>query len=173
MHNLALYYFRGEGGPRDPAVAAAWFRRAADAGVVDSQYNLGLLYEAGSGVERDLAQAYLWFSIAANGGDDQARANAARLSAKLSPSVLAAAESQVAAFRPRSAITAVVQASGDPGLASAQHVLGRLGYYQGPIDGAPSARLKLALSAYQRDHGLPATGALDAATASRLATLTR
>ncbi len=41
MHNLALYYFRGEGGPQDAAAAAQWFKKAAQHGVVDSQYNLG------------------------------------------------------------------------------------------------------------------------------------
>ena len=171
MHNLALYYFRGEAGPRDLAQAAAWFRRAAEAGVADSQYNLGLLYEAGSGVARDPAEAYKWFSIAANGGDDQARANAAALSARLSPSALAAAESQVQAFHPRSAIAA--QLGRDPALAAAQQVLARLGYYDGPRDGTLSARLKLALSAYQHDHGLAVTGALDPPTASKLAVLAR
>jgi localization factor PodJL len=171
MHNLALYYFRGEAGPRDLAQAAAWFRRAAEAGVADSQYNLGLLYEAGSGVARDPAEAYKWFSIAANGGDDQARANAAALSARLSPAALAAAESQVQAFHPRSAIAA--QFARDPALAAAQQVLARLGYYDGPRDGTLSAPLKLALSAYQHDNGLAVTGALDAPTAAKLAVLAR
>ena len=39
----------------DTAAAAQWFKKAAEHGVVDSQYNLGLLYQSGSGVPRDLA----------------------------------------------------------------------------------------------------------------------
>src|SRR3546814_16312638 len=70
---------RSEGGTQDSAAAASWFRKAAQRGVVDSQYNLGQLYQAGSGVPRDLAQAYKWFSIAASDGDGPSRAAAVDL----------------------------------------------------------------------------------------------
>ncbi|WP_372785796.1 peptidoglycan-binding protein [Phenylobacterium sp.] len=171
MHNLALYYFRGEGGPQDAAAAAQWFKKAAQHGVVDSQYNLGLLYQSGSGVPRDLAQAYRWFSIAANAGDPEAKASATDLAGKLPATQLAAAESQAAAFEPALGVTAT-PASGLSVLA-AQKVLGRLGYYKGRPDGAVSSQLKLAVTAYQRDQGLAATGSLDPATVSRLSVLTR
>ncbi|ACG79179.1 localization factor podJL (Polar organelle development protein) [Phenylobacterium zucineum HLK1] len=85
MHNLGLYFFRGEGGPQDLASAAQWFRKAAEAGVVDSQYNLGLMYQAGSGVQRDPAEALKWFSLAAAQGDGLARTAAEGLKAKLAP----------------------------------------------------------------------------------------
>ncbi|MGA0607924.1 hypothetical protein ACO2Q0_18190 [Phenylobacterium sp. VNQ135] len=74
MHNLGLYYFRGDGGPQDLASAAQWFRKAAEQGVVDSQYNLGLMYQSGSGVQQDPAEALKWFSLAAAQGDGLARA---------------------------------------------------------------------------------------------------
>jgi localization factor PodJL len=173
MHNVALYYFRGEGGPADTAAAAQWFKKAAERGVVDSQYNLGLLYQSGSGVPRDLAQAYKWFTIAANSGDAGARASAMDLETKLPAVQLAQAESQANAFEPAGgAQTAETPAYG-PSLMAAQKILGRLGYYKGRPDGANSRDLKLAVSAYQRDQGLTATGALDPTTVSRLSVFNR
>ena len=172
MHNLALYYFRGEGGPQDAAAAADWFKKAAQHGVVDSQYNLGLLYQSGSGVPRDLVQAYKWFMIAANAGDAEARASAKDVSDRLSTTQLAAAEAQANAFEPAGAAVLATPPTGLTVLA-AQHILGRLGYYKGRPDGAASGQLKLAVASYQRDQGLAATGLLDPATVSRLAALTR
>jgi localization factor PodJL len=173
MHNLALYYFRGEGGPQDAAAAAQWFKKAAQHGVVDSQYNLGLLYQSGSGVPRDLAQAYRWFMVAANAGDAEARASATDLAGKLPAGQLAAAESQAGAFESAAAAPPAETSASGLSVAAAQKVLGRLGYYKGRPDGAVSRQLKLAVIAYQRDQGLAATGSLDPATVSRLSVLTR
>jgi len=141
--------------------------------VVDSQYNLGLLYESGSGVERDLAQAYKWFSIAAAGGDGQARANAVDLEPKLSPATLAALDKEVAAYRPTSEIAAQAQASGGAKIASAERVLAKLGYFHAAPSGAASPELKSAVQSFQRDHQLPATGALDPNTLSQMSVFTR
>ncbi|MFC3071072.1 peptidoglycan-binding protein [Phenylobacterium soli] len=176
MHNLALYYFRGEGGSQDLAAAARWFRKAAEAGVVDSQYNLGLLYQSGSGVERDLAEAYKWFAIAADGGDAEARANAVDLEAKLPASQLAAAERAADAYKPvarRPEIAPQAKASHGATLTMAQRILGKLGYYHGAATGAPSREFKVAVENFQRDHDLPATGALDPSTVSQLSVFTR
>lgn len=179
MHNLALYYFRGEGGAQDTAAAAGWFRKAAQRGVVDSQYNLGQLYLAGSGVPRDFGEAYKWFSIAAAAGDASSRGAAMALEDNLSTAQLAAAETAANRFQPVADPMSAAQppkvASLDsgPALAKAQKALGRLGYYKGPANGAMSRDLKLAVGAYQRDQGLAATGALDPATASRLSVFTR
>ena len=179
MHNLALYYFRGEGGPQDTAAAANWFRKAAQHGVVDSQYNLGQLYQAGSGVPRDMAEAYKWFSIAAIAGDAPSRAAAIGLEDSLTTAQLAAAETAADRFQAVSDGAAqgpmprVASLDSGPALAKAQKVLGRLGYYKGPADGAMSRNLKLAVATYQRDQGLAATGSLDPATASRLSVFTR
>jgi len=179
MHNLALYYFRGEGGAQDTAAAAGWFRKAAQHGVVDSQYNLGQLYQAGSGVPRDLGEAYKWFQIAAIAGDAPSRAAAIGLEDNLTTAQLAAAESAADRFQPVSDGGApgptpkVASLDSGPALAKAQKVLGRLGYYKGPANGAMSRNLKLAVATYQRDQGLAATGSLDPATASRLSVFTR
>jgi len=173
MHNLALYYFRGEGGPQDTPAAAQWFKKAAQHGVVDSQYNLGLLYQSGSGVPRDLAQAYKWFSIAANAGDGEARASAMDLQGKLPAAQLAQAEAQANGFEVAGAPPTPLAKGAAPSVVAAQKILGRLGYYKGRPDGASSRDLKLAVTAYQRDQGLAATGSLDPATVSRLSVFSR
>jgi localization factor PodJL len=138
--------------------------------VVDSQYNLGLLYQLGSGVPKDLVQAYKWFAIAANSGDAEARSSAMELQGKLPSAQLAAAEAQVNDFEPVGAPTA---AANNTLVVAAQQILGRLGYYKGRPDGSSSRDLKLAVSAYQRDQGLAATGSLDPATVSRLSVFAR
>ena len=162
---------RGEGGPQDAPAAARWFKEAAQHGVVDSQYNLGLLYQSGSGVPKDLVQAYKWFSIAANSGDGEARSSAIELQAKLPGAQLASAEAQVSAFEPLGAKPTA--ATPGASVVAAQKILGRLGYYKGRPDGSNSRDLKLAVSAYQRDQGLAATGSLDPATVSRLSVFAR
>ncbi len=173
MHNLALFYFRGEAGPQDVAVAGQWFKKAADRGVVDSQYNLGLLYLSGSGVPRDLAQAYKWFRIAANGGDGEARARAMDLQTKLPAAQLATAETQAKSFEPGAAAPSGQAPATALSVLAAQKVLGRLGYYKGRADGNETHDLKLAVGAYQRDQGMAATGALDPATVARLSIFSR
>ena len=100
MHNLALYYFDGVGGPKDLIEAAGWFRKAAAAGVVDSQYNLGRLYEQGYGVQRDPAQAYKWYLVAARAGDQESKDAAAQLKAGLSAQDIKTAERAAAAVQP-------------------------------------------------------------------------
>jgi localization factor PodJL len=177
MHNLALYYVEGSGGPKNTTTAAQWFRRAADLGLVDSQYNLGRLYEEGFGVAQNPAEAYKWYLIAAHAGDAESRASAQRLKAQLSAEAQAAAERAAGSYqaqqgRPATQLAQAGAPGGDvAGAAIAQRALTRLGYYQGPTDGSPSPALKLAIQAYQRDQGLPATGTPDAALSQRLAVI--
>jgi localization factor PodJL len=169
MHNLALDYFEGAGGPKDLSQAADWFHRAADQGLVDSEYNLARLYEEGLGVARNPAEAYKWYLIATRSGDQESRTAAQRLKNALSPEAQAAAERSAQGFVPDSA-GAPVQATGSSSdVAQAQRGLSRLGYYQGPYDGVGSPALSLAIAAFQRDQGLPATGALDPTVNQRLA----
>ena len=177
MHNLALYYFEGQGGPKNSTTAAQWFRRAADLGLVDSQYNLGRLYEEGFGVSQNAAEAYKWFLIAGQAGDTDAAASAERIKDALSPAAQAVAERSASAFKP-TAPTATASAAAPAGAApasvqTAQRALSRLGYYQGPMDGVASPALRLAVAAYQRDQGMAATGALDTTTVSKLSVFTR
>lgn len=175
MHNLAMYLYEGEGGIMDKSAAAGWFKKAAERGVTDSQYNLAMLYQSGSGAERDLAQAYRWFSVAAQRGDVGARAAAVALKPQLTAAQVSAAETLASRFEPVAAAPTSVSAQAEPQLSSAaaQRILGRLGYYKARPGGSTSRDLKLAVTAYQRDQGLVATGALDAPTATRLAVFTR
>lgn len=177
MHNLALYYFKGEGGARNSTIAALWFRKAADTGLVDSQFNLAQLYESGLGVSQNAAEAYKWYAIAGRAGDATARSRANALRAQLTAEALQTADRSAKAFRAQAPIqTAVVAAaSGAAGgnLGMAQQTLSQLGYYQGPRDGVASPALRMAIAAYQRDQGLPASGEVDGETLSRLAASSR
>lgn len=173
MHNLALYYFEGTGGPKNTTTAAQWFQRAAEMGLVDSQYNLGRLHEEGIGVPQNAAEAYRWYLIAGRAGDAEARASAQRVKSQLSDEARVVAEKSAAAFR---AATPSLAADGEKAtVAMAQKALSRLNYYQmlGPADGVASPALRMAVAAYQRDQGLPATGELDSLTVSRLAVYAR
>ncbi|HEY3800697.1 MAG TPA: peptidoglycan-binding protein [Caulobacteraceae bacterium] len=179
MHNLALDEHDGVGGPKNVAAAAEWFRRAAELGLLDSQFNLAAIYEHGDGVGQNLAEAYKWYLIAGHAGDAEAKAGAARVAASLTPDAKAVAESAAAQFQPSPPDTGVALAAAAPAAASspdlvtAQRALNQLGYYQGPTDGVGSPALKLALAAYQRDQGLPVSGAPDAATIGKLAVYTQ
>jgi localization factor PodJL len=103
MHNLAMYFYEGEGGPQDTAQALKWFSRAAEGGVRDSQYNLALLYAQGLGAPQNLAEAYKWYLVAAAQGDAGARDAARALRPQLSAETQAAAERAAAAFHARAA----------------------------------------------------------------------
>lgn len=72
-----LMYEMGSGVPRDPAAAAALFRRAAE-GADEGYAALGKLHYAtalyeGNGVERNEAEAYKWFEAAAAQGSADAQ----------------------------------------------------------------------------------------------------
>lgn len=177
MHNLALFAYRGDGGTKNLTTAATWFRKAADAGLVDSQFNLAQLYENGRGVSQNPAEAYRWYLIAARTGDADARARSTALRGQLTPESQRIAERSAEAFGARlasaprpQAVAAIAPAAG---MTTAQRALSRLGYYQGPQDGASSPALRMAIQAYQRDQNLPSSGALDGETLNRLSAFAR
>jgi TPR repeat protein len=101
MHNLAVLLARREGGTPDYATAATWFREAAERGLSDSQYNLGVLCEMGLGVPKNLPEAYKWLALAARGGDTEATNRVQQVKMRLGASDIAAADRQVADWRPR------------------------------------------------------------------------
>ena len=177
MHNLALYYFKGEGGPRNVTTAATWFRKAADLGLVDSQFNLAQLYEGGYGVSQNPAEAYKWYVIAGRAGDATARGRATALRAQLTAEAQQTADRSALAFRPQTQVTASLSPGAAPAananLGLAQRVLSQLGYYQGPRDGVASPALRMAIAAYQRDQGLPASGSVDGETLTKLSVYAR
>ncbi len=178
MHNIALFAYRGDGGDKNLTTAANWFRKAAETGLVDSQFNLAQLYENGRGVAQNPAEAYRWYLIAARAGDVDARGRATALRGQLTPESQRIAERSAEAFRSRLAAaprTTQVATAAAPstGMATAQRALSSLGYYQGPKDGVSSPALRMAIQAYQRDQNLPASGALDGETLSRLSAFAR
>jgi len=66
---LGFRYYKGEGLGKDLAVAAKWYRKAAEGKLAVAQNNLGILYLNGKGVERNVAEAFKLFEQAANQGD--------------------------------------------------------------------------------------------------------
>lgn len=70
-----LQLAEGQGVSQDYALAAKFYRSAAEKGYVAAQYNLAYLYENGLGVGRDLKQAALWYHKAALQGDAEAQNN--------------------------------------------------------------------------------------------------
>jgi TPR repeat protein len=60
---------------RDAADALAFFRRAADAGLVEAEFEMGWAYENGLGTAQDYAQAAVWYQRAADHGDKLAMNN--------------------------------------------------------------------------------------------------
>lgn len=173
MYMLAEFYLHGTGGEKDPAAAALWFRRAADLGWVKAQFALGALHEQGLGVSANLAEAYKWYLVASRSGDADARQNALRVRPLLSADARIVAERSAGGFRTRAVRTAASTDHDSRTVLQAQQALAKLGYYQGPIDGAGVEALRPAVAAYQRQVGLSPTGALDSATISRLAVYTR
>ncbi len=72
-YGLGLRYISANGVKQDYAVAAEWFRRAAEGGLPRAQYMLGIAYYTGRGVERDARRAVPWFEKAAAAGNARAR----------------------------------------------------------------------------------------------------
>jgi hypothetical protein len=66
-HNLGFMYEKGYGVPRNPTVAANWYRKSANQGNPAGQLALGRLYYLGAGVQRDLVEAYKWMYLAGRG----------------------------------------------------------------------------------------------------------
>ena len=90
--NLGAMYANGEGVAQDLKQAVAWYRKAAEQGMVDAQYSLGLEYAKGEGIAQDYKQAYIWASVAAANGDSDAKKLRDIVSKMLSQSELTEAQ---------------------------------------------------------------------------------
>ncbi len=80
-------YEKGLGIEADYAVAATWYRKAAEQNYSRAQINLGYLLESGLGVARDLTQAMNWYRKASGISDGEleyvsSAENARRIQAK-------------------------------------------------------------------------------------------
>jgi uncharacterized protein len=59
--------------PKDQTQAAAWYKKAAEAGSAVGMFNLGTCYESGKGIDKDMEQAIAWYRKAADAGDAMAQ----------------------------------------------------------------------------------------------------
>ena len=66
---MGTAYDEGLGVAEDPALAFAWYSKAAAAGHTLAEHNVGNAYAAGRGVAADPAQAAQWWLKAATKGD--------------------------------------------------------------------------------------------------------
>jgi TPR repeat protein len=73
---LGLLYYRGSRDvQRDDAMAAKWFRLAAERGDAVAQFNLGVMYGEGQGVPQDHAKSAKFYRLSAEQGNPQAQYN--------------------------------------------------------------------------------------------------
>ncbi|MDD2608200.1 MAG: tetratricopeptide repeat protein [Giesbergeria sp.] len=79
QYQLAQRHYSGDGVPRDLALAAMWYQRAADAGEPRSQLALAQLYAKGEGVARSERWAAYWIRQAAESGFREAQLQLGRL----------------------------------------------------------------------------------------------
>ena len=71
---VAKAYAAGSGVDQDDAIAANWYRKAADLGNIEGEIRLAGCYRDGKGVSRDMTQAATWYRKAAEQGESAAQA---------------------------------------------------------------------------------------------------
>jgi len=184
MHDLAIYYAYGNGGVNvDMSTAAGWFEKAAERGVVDSQFNLAILFENGQGVKPSPADAYFWYSIAASQGDQTANARITALEGIMAPADVAAAKERASNFTP---VTINQPANGifknlpwnkdnerradqrRSQVLQVQSLLNDLGFDAGTADGIMGRKTRQAINSFERVNGLPETGQISDDLVNRL-----
>ena len=69
--SIGWMYYEGKNLPRNPVLAARWYRKAADHGHPQAQVNLGVMYNEGEGVPANNAEALNLFTQAAEQGHPQ------------------------------------------------------------------------------------------------------
>lgn len=189
MHDLAIYYAYGNGDvPVDMGVAAGWFEKAAERGVVDSQFNLAILFENGQGVKPSLPDAYFWYSIAGAQGDQTAAARIDALETQMSEADVSAAKARIESFTPVKIDAAAngvfkdlpwaqkgpsVAAQKKAEIKQVQILLTDLGFDIGPADGIMGDKTRDAILGFQRANDLSETGQVSAALMDRLENASR
>jgi localization factor PodJL len=187
MHDIALFYTEGLGDV-EPNIktAAGWFEKAAERGVINSQFNLGVLFESGQGMPKNLSNAYVWYGIAAAQGDKPAAERFEILKSELSAADVKRANARIDAFRPtrinetangifKQVPWAVAAEAPDTTsspaksqILSAQTLLGQLGYNPGSADGSMGPKTRSAIIKFQQDNGLVESGQVNTALISEL-----
>jgi TPR repeat protein len=70
QRDLGALYATGDWtGPKDPALGAEWYRKAAERGHSNAQYNLGFMYLLGEGVPPDPEEGLRWLHRSADQGE--------------------------------------------------------------------------------------------------------
>jgi len=183
MHDLALYYAEGRGGVEaNLPTAAKWFEKAAERGVVDSQFNLGVLFESGQGLPKNVNDAFVWYSIAAAQGDQFAKTRVDVLTNTLDKTDLENATSRIKKFKLRK-INETANGifrnvawgkSNDKAnekisqVRQVQTMLTELGYEIGGADGSIGPKTRAAIMNFERANSLPETGRVNTALIDRL-----
>lgn len=101
QNSIGYMYRRGFGIAQDEAVAARWYRRAAEQGLVEAMTNIGFMHDEGRGVERDWVQSYKWFVLASRRGIERAVGHLRVLEDFMTPEQVVEAKALAAAWRAR------------------------------------------------------------------------
>jgi len=177
MHDLGNYYASGQGG-LDPNISEAlsWFEKAAERGVVDSQFNVAFLREGNQGVPADIETALFWYHVAARQGDQGAPDRIALLSDQVGASVNAKIKARSDQFNPKPVDEAAngffrdvpwsktdtqkntVKSVEIVKIRDAQTMLGTLGYEVGTPDGIAGSKTRKAIKSFESVNGMPETG---------------
>jgi len=88
----------GEDEPQDYTIAARWFLKAAEQGMVLAQDTLGAYYWAGRGVSKDVVKAYYWSSVAKEAGNPASQVRVQFLTPQLTGEQAAAIQRQALEF---------------------------------------------------------------------------
>lgn len=75
MYNIGVMHYTGELGKVDYKVAAEWYEKAANLGLMQAQYDLGFMYDQGKGVRQDFKKAMELYRLAEKQGDALAQNN--------------------------------------------------------------------------------------------------
>lgn len=180
MHNLAVLHATPNALAPEPNMAEAfkWFSKAADYGVRDSQVNAGIFYTKGFGTDVNLVEAYKWFSIAGEAGDKDASNKRGLIANAITPDDLEIAKALIKDWKPLEVVKASNEVSVKDEwksqqpvaqnlkvnrnlIAQTQQVLARLGYSAGTPDGIMGQKTRNAISAFQKQAGLPVNGKID------------
>ena len=95
---LGTRYAMGEDVPQDYAIAARWFLKAAEQGMVLAQDTLGAYYWAGRGVPKDVVKAFYWSSVAKEAGNTASEVRVQFLTPQLTREQAAAIQRQAVEF---------------------------------------------------------------------------
>ena len=179
MHDLGNYHAYGQGGlTRDMNEALDWFSKAAERGVVDSQFNVAFLREGNEGIPVDIETALFWYHIAARQGDQGAPDRIAVLNEQLDPATQADIKARANSFNPKpvdeaangifrnvawAKPTKTANASRSAQIIKirdAQTLLTELGYQVGVADGIAGTKTRDAVKLFEAVNGMPETGAI-------------